>query len=58
MLYPVDGYGTQDFIREVIKVENPDAIMLITDPRYFEFIFQMENELRQQIPIVLPKYMG
>ena len=51
MLYPVDGYGTQDFIREVIKVENPDAIMLITDPRYFEFIFQMENELRQQIPI-------
>lgn len=51
MLYPVDGYGTPDHIREIIKLENPDAIMLITDPRYFEFIFQMENEIRKQIPI-------
>jgi glycosyltransferase involved in cell wall biosynthesis len=51
MLYPVDGYGTPEHIREIIKLENPDAIMLITDPRYFEFIFQMENELRKFIPI-------
>ena len=50
-LYPVDGYGTSDFLRQIIETEKPDAIMLITDPRYFEFIFAMENELRRSIPI-------
>tara|TARA_R110002049_G_scaffold2313_5_gene16883 strand:- start:2165 stop:2548 length:384 start_codon:yes stop_codon:yes gene_type:complete len=34
-LYPTDGYGTPDILREVIKLEKPDAIFLITDPRYF-----------------------
>ena len=30
-LYPVDGYGDERLVREVIRLENPDAIMLITD---------------------------
>jgi hypothetical protein len=50
-LYPVDGYGNPDLLRQFIELEKPDAIMLITDPRYFEFIFAMENELRKTIPI-------
>ena len=51
-LYPVDGYGSPDIIRQLIKLENPDAIMLITDPRYFDWLFAMENELRRQCPII------
>lgn len=51
ILYPTDGYGTPDFIRQLIALEKPDAIMLITDPRYFEWLFVMENEIRKQIPI-------
>lgn len=51
MLYPVDGYGDPDLIRQLIKLENPDAIMLITDPRYFVWLFQIENEIRRKIPI-------
>lgn len=50
-LYPTDGYGTEDILREVIQLENPDAILLITDPRYFEWVFNMEDELRKDIPI-------
>lgn len=50
-LYPVDGYGNPDLIRQIIKLENPDAIMLITDPRYFTWLFQIENEIRKNIPI-------
>ena len=50
-LYPVDGYGDPDTLRAVIKKENPDAILLITDPRYFGFVFQMEDEIRTKIPI-------
>ena len=51
-LYPVDGYGDADFIRQMMEIEKPDAIMLITDPRYFEWLFMIENEVRKQIPII------
>ena len=52
ILYPTDGYGNPDLIRQMIKLENPDAIFIITDPRYFTWLFQMENEIRKEIPIV------
>jgi len=45
-LYPIDGYGNPDLIRQLIAMEQPDAIMLITDPRYFEWLFQIENEIQ------------
>jgi len=50
-LYPCDGYGDPDLLREVIKREKIDALFLITDPRYFEWLFNIENEIRNEIPI-------
>ena len=49
--YPTDGYGDSSMIRQMIQMEKPDAIMLITDPRYFTWLFAIENEIRKQIPI-------
>ena len=46
------GYGTPDQIRSILKVEKFDAIFLITDPRYFMWLFQIENEIRQKLPII------
>ena len=51
-IYPTDGYGNTSMLREVMKLEKPDAIMLFTDPRYFTYIFNMEQEIRKTIPIV------
>jgi glycosyltransferase involved in cell wall biosynthesis len=51
-LYPVDNYGDADLIRHMIEIEKPDAIMLITDPRYFEWLFAIENEIRKHMPII------
>ena len=51
MMYPTSGYGDADFLRQVIKLEKPDAIMLITDPRYFVWLFNIEQEIRKNIPI-------
>jgi glycosyltransferase involved in cell wall biosynthesis len=51
-LYPVNGYGDANLIRQLINIEKPDAIFLITDPRYFIWLFQVENELRKRTPIV------
>jgi glycosyltransferase involved in cell wall biosynthesis len=50
--YPTNGYGTPEMVRHLIKDENPDAIFLITDPRYFVWLFQMESEIRKNIPII------
>ena len=50
-LYPVHDYGNPDILRQLIAIEKPDAIMLITDPRYFIWLFAMENEIRRHIPI-------
>ena len=51
-IYPVDGYGDANLIRQIIQIEKPDAIFLITDPRYFMWLFQIENEIRRKMPIV------
>jgi glycosyltransferase involved in cell wall biosynthesis len=51
ILYPCDHYGNPDLLRGVIEKENIDALFLITDPRYFEWVFAIENEIRSQIPI-------
>ena len=47
-----DGYGNQNIIRSLIQQEKPDAIMHFTDPRYWIWLYQMENEIRQKIPMV------
>jgi glycosyltransferase involved in cell wall biosynthesis len=51
-IYPISGYGTQEFVRQMIEMEKPDAIMMFTDPRYWVWLFQMESEIRKKIPIV------
>jgi glycosyltransferase involved in cell wall biosynthesis len=51
LLYPIDGYGNATVLRQILTRENPDAIMLITDPRYFTWLFNIENEIRKNIPI-------
>ncbi len=51
-LYPSNGYGTPELVRQLIELEQPDAIMLFTDPRYWVWLFQMENEIRKKIPIL------
>ena len=49
---PNDGYGDPHLIRSILEREQIDAIFLITDPRYFTWLFQIENEIRSKIPIV------
>ena len=50
-IYPIDGYGNPDLLREVMSRENPDAILHYTDPRFWGWLYDMEHELRQNIPI-------
>jgi len=50
-IYPVNGYGNQELLRSVIVKEKPDAILHYTDPRFWKWLYEMEHEIRQEIPI-------
>ena len=52
MVFPVDGYGTEDMIRSIIWTEKPDVLLFMTDPRFYGWLWQIENEIRPLIPMV------
>jgi len=51
-IFPVDGYGTQEIVRSVVRTERPDILWFMTDPRYWEFLWQIEDEIRPLMPMV------
>jgi len=52
IIYPNNGYGNADLIRYMLKNEKPDGLMFFTDPRYYDWLFAIENEVRKQIPMI------
>ena len=52
VVYPVDGYGTQDAVRSLLRTERPDMLWFMTDPRFFPWLWEMEDEIRSLIPMV------
>jgi glycosyltransferase involved in cell wall biosynthesis len=52
IIYPSNGYGSADLIRYMLKNEKPDGLMFFTDPRYYDWLFAIENEVRKQIPMI------
>lgn len=50
-LYPYNGYGDLHFIRQLLYEEKPDAAMMFTDPRFFYWLWDMENEVRSKCPL-------
>tara|TARA_R100000988_G_scaffold89107_1_gene52434 strand:- start:654 stop:1928 length:1275 start_codon:yes stop_codon:yes gene_type:complete len=51
-IIPVDAYGTPNQIRSAILSEKPDLIWFMTDPRFYDWLWQMESEIRQVVPMV------
>ena len=51
-IIPVDGYGTPEMIRSILRNEKIDMLWMMTDPRFYEWLWQMENEIRPLCPIV------
>lgn len=52
IIKPVDGFGNKDMLRLILATEKPDALMLFTDPRFFIWVWEMEEEIHQVCPIV------
>jgi len=51
-IIPWTGYGNPDVLRQLIMRHNPDAILHFTDPRYWRWLYDIESEIRENIPIL------
>ena len=51
-ILPWNGYGNPDLIRQLINSEQPDAILHFTDPRYWTWLYDIEHEIRQNVPLL------
>ena len=52
IIFPVDGYGNHEMIRSLMHKERPDALWFMTDPRFYEWLWEIENEIRANLPMV------
>ena len=52
IIKPTDGFGDRNLLRKTIAQVKPDALMLFTDPRFFIWVWEMEDEIRSICPIV------
>jgi glycosyltransferase involved in cell wall biosynthesis len=51
-IFPVDGYGNHEIVRSVLQKERPDALWFMTDPRFYGWLWEIENEVRANVPMV------
>lgn len=52
IIHPTDGHGNKDLLRKFLREEKPDALVLFTDPRFFYWVWEMEDEIRAVCPII------
>jgi glycosyltransferase involved in cell wall biosynthesis len=52
LIIPVDGYGNEETVRSALRKEKPDALWFMTDPRFYEWLWQIEDEVRSLVPMI------
>jgi len=51
IIKPIDGFGNPELIRLTLASEKPDILLIFTDPRFFIWLWEMEDEIHQICPI-------
>tara|TARA_R110001592_G_scaffold45495_3_gene145393 strand:- start:2231 stop:3691 length:1461 start_codon:yes stop_codon:yes gene_type:complete len=51
-VYASDGYGNPNILTQIMSIEKPDAILHFTDPRFWGWLYNIEHQLRQHIPLM------
>ena len=51
IIKPIDGFGDRDLLRVALATERPEILFIFTDPRFFIWLFEMEDEVHQICPI-------
>lgn len=51
-IYPVDGFGSQELVREVLLSNKIDILLFQSDPRFYEWLLAIDDEIRKNVPMV------
>ena len=51
-LIPTDGYANPDILRSALRQHRPDILYFMTDPRFYEWLWMMESEVRESVPMI------
>jgi glycosyltransferase involved in cell wall biosynthesis len=49
---PVKDYGDQNTVKQAISQFRPDMLWFMTDPRFYEWLWMIEDEIRPEMPMV------
>ena len=52
VIVPTDGYGTPEAARALLWSEKPDIVWFMTDPRFWGWLWQIEEEIRYNVPMI------
>ena len=52
VIKPVNGYGNPDLIRQALIQFKPHALFFITDPRFYVWLWEMEDEIHNVCPML------
>ena len=52
VVYPIDGYGNPEMVRSAIWTHRPDILLFMTDPRFYGWLWEIENEIRTKVPMI------
>ena len=51
-IYPVDGYGDANIVNSFLQDRKPDILYFMTDPRFYEWLWSIDDSIRQQVPMI------
>lgn len=52
IIHPVNNHGTKDLVRKFLVTEKPAAVLIVTDPRFFVWLWEIEDEVRSVCPLL------
>ncbi len=52
VVFPVDNHGTPEVVRSIMRKHRPDVVWFMTDPRFWEWLWAIEHEIRPLTPML------
>lgn len=51
-LHETNGYSSPEQLRSTMRMESPDAVVIMTDPHRYDWLFEIEHEVRTVCPLL------